>query len=75
MYYSYLSSKNYTKLIDTPDLKLISYDFIEGGHNANNLCNFINLLTELKYMHNEGIVHGDIRESNIIFSQDGNSSQ
>ena len=74
VYYSYLSSKNYTKLIDTPDLKLISYDFIEGGHNANNLCNFINLLTELKYMHNEGIVHGDIRESNIIFSQDGNSS-
>lgn len=51
-------------------IKALCYDFIAGNHTIEtaSIAHFKGALTTLKKLHKNGIVHGDIRLANIIFT-------
>ena len=55
-------------------LIIVQYDKVKGTHIPTCVGHLKNLLTELQCLHNECIVHGDIRLSNVIFSTVSNQS-
>jgi hypothetical protein len=65
LYYKFLGAKIECNPQD--DLVIISYDYIPGSHIPNSYSDFIPVLLQLKSMHSDSIVHGDIRLSNIVF--------
>lgn len=44
---------------------MLSYDYVSGNHCP---TNFIGILKTLKILHDENIVHGDIRLCNLVFT-------
>jgi len=60
---------NPVNLSDT--LQIVQYDKVKGNHTPTRVGHLTNLLKELQELHQQGIVHGDIRLSNIIFSPKG----
>jgi serine/threonine protein kinase len=46
---------------------------IKGDHNPKSVGAFTSVIEQLHFMHDDGIVHGDIRIFNIIFTEDGKS--
>jgi serine/threonine protein kinase len=57
------------------DFKVISYKYIPGKHYPENALQVYYLLKMLTTMHKDGIVHGDIRLSNIIFAENPSETQ
>ena len=57
------------------DFKVISYKYIPGKHYPENAIQVYYVLKMLTTMHENGIVHGDIRLSNIIFAENPSESQ
>lgn len=55
------------------DFVLISYPFVHGTHQASTVAQFLQVLEQLHCLHLRGNCHGDIRGSNIVFSNDGQS--
>jgi hypothetical protein len=61
---------NWTNSSDPYDrLQILSYDAALGTHRPSVLGHFTKLLKKLLLMHPQGIVHGDLRFSNVIFSE------
>jgi hypothetical protein len=61
---------NWTNSSDPYDrLQILSYDAALGTHRPSVLGHFTKLLKKLLLMHSQGIVHGDLRFSNVIFSE------
>jgi thiamine kinase-like enzyme len=61
--------------IDTNDrLQILSYDAVPGSHRPSVVGHFVKLLMKIYQLHQDSIVHGDLRFSNVIFSDmDGNA--
>lgn len=53
-------------------IKYLKYKYIEGDHTPTSVNQFTGALQTLQKLHQQGIVHGDVRLPNIIFS--GNNS-
>lgn len=52
-------------------LSVISYDFLEGCHWPSKASHLLGVWHQLNMMHKENIVHGDIRLSNLVFTENG----
>jgi hypothetical protein len=66
---------NATLEISTPSLSVLAYDYIPGSHVACNSAQFVEAGLQLRSLHRMGYVHGDVRESNIVFSDGGNDAR
>jgi serine/threonine protein kinase len=53
--------------VQAPDFAIISYPFIDGSHHPSSARQFVALVEQLSSLHNRGLVHGDVRASNIVF--------
>eukprot|EP00742_Colponemidia_sp_Colp-10_P004411 GILJ01004708.1.p1 GENE.GILJ01004708.1~~GILJ01004708.1.p1 ORF type:complete len:539 (-),score=59.40 GILJ01004708.1:345-1859(-) len=61
-------------LVDNDTTVLLRYEWIKGRHIAIHSDQLHCVLKHLKTLHDNGVVHGDIRLSNIVFAdQPGNS--
>jgi hypothetical protein len=49
-------------------LKIICYDKVEGSHVPIYIGHFVDLVKKVLELHQQGIVHGDLRFANVIFS-------
>ena len=54
-------------MVDMDDVKLLQYPWIEGTHLPDSVAHACALLKELRSLHSEGVVHGDVRLSNVVF--------
>jgi hypothetical protein len=63
-----LGLSNVKSVIDLPDFKLISYSFISGTHQPQVVAHLTQLFEKLQLLHANGLAHGDIRLSNLIFT-------
>ncbi len=59
------------KVISAQDLVVISYPRLEGSHTAHTVRHFASLIASVSRLHRDGVVHGDIRASNIVFTEGG----
>ena len=50
-------------------LQIISYDAVPGVHSPSVIGHFTRLLKKIAQLHQQGIVHGDLRFSNVVFSE------
>ena len=50
------------------DLVLIRYPYSEGTHRPHSVGQWIALLRCVQRLHRDGVVHGDLRLSNVVFS-------
>jgi hypothetical protein len=58
-------------------LDILSYSYVKGGHRPEFIGHFISFLEKLRKLHNEEVVHGDIRFGSVVFfveRPDSNSS-
>jgi hypothetical protein len=55
-------------VVDGPDVAVLQYKFIPGNHKASSGIQFLQILEQVSCLHKDNFVHGDIRESNIVFS-------
>jgi hypothetical protein len=62
------------RVVVCEDLVVISYPRLEGNHKPTKVGHFICLIESLAHLHERGIVHGDIRASNIIFGANGGAT-
>ena len=58
----------------TSDLCIISYPYIVGSHRPSVAKHFVSLIKCLQALHKDGIVHGDVRASNVVFGENGIAS-
>jgi hypothetical protein len=56
------------------DLRVISYPFIAGSHDPSTVKHFVSLIERLQALHKDGVVHGDVRASNVVFGENGTAS-
>jgi len=66
-YATYLHAKVVAKSSGT---WLLEYPFVHGSHSPNQIGDFIPIVKLLAEMHEQKIVHGDVRLANMIFSGD-----
>jgi serine/threonine protein kinase len=59
------NNPNYEK-----EIVIIHYPYIEGSHYASNTDQIYSIIEKLFNLHNQDFVFGDIRASNIIFTDD-----
>lgn len=52
----------------------LRYPFYRGNHQSKNLRQFHGIVNMLDKVHRAGYIHGDIRITNLIFSEDGTNS-
>jgi hypothetical protein len=64
----------YVEELAEDDLVIISYDRIHGSHSPSCLRHLLDICKALQDLHALGIVHGDIRLSNMIFCNFDTSS-
>ena len=64
---------NVTVILETTDLCILEYQYIQGTHIPTVVSHFTTLIQVLYNLHSDNIVFADLRLSNIIFQQDGNS--
>lgn len=55
-------------------LKIIRYDKVQGSHVPTYVGHFVSLVEKVENLHAKGIVHGDLRFANVIFTCQGSSS-
>lgn len=51
------------------NLQIIAYDLVPGVHRPAVVGHMMQLITKTAQLHEKGIVHGDLRFSNIVFSE------
>ena len=56
-------------LVNTRQLQIIRYPYINGTHEPSHSFQFVHLLRALLELHQKGQVHGDVRLSNILFTK------
>jgi serine/threonine protein kinase len=66
LYKQFLGAEDF---LNNQDLRLISYPFVEGKHNAQCVGQFVQVIEQLQDLHEKGFCHGDIRASNIVFGE------
>ena len=49
------------------DLVVIRYPYLEGTHQPRSVAQWITLICCVQRLHKDGIVHGDLRFSNVVF--------
>lgn len=52
----------------------LRYEFRNGSHHPVSCIQFCQVLKQLEQIHDEGFVHADIRDANIVFGRDGESA-
>ena len=52
----------------------IRYKYVKGSHEMKHYAQVIPILQQLIELHAEGIVHSDVRTTNIVFSDDGRTA-
>jgi serine/threonine protein kinase len=55
--------------VDNQNLVIIQYPFMEGNHLPHNVHQVALLVKQLNDFHSKGLVHADIRASNLIFHE------
>jgi serine/threonine protein kinase len=70
-YFSFLQAEF---VLNTSNLKIISYPYMHGSHIPSKCTDFVDVLNQLVQMHSRSIVHGDIRLFNILFLNRGGST-
>jgi serine/threonine protein kinase len=55
-------------VVDGPDVAVLQYKYIPGNHKASSGIQFLRILEQVSFLHKDKFVHGDIRESNIVFA-------
>ena len=65
----YKDCLNSKTVVNMENLTVISYPWIEGSHVASNVGQFHALVVALQKLHESGLCHGDIRGSNVLFSE------
>jgi hypothetical protein len=50
---------------------MVSYRYIPGSHEATRVGQFASLIQQIAKIHDKGIVHGDIRLGNVVFTDSG----
>jgi serine/threonine protein kinase len=58
---------------DSGSLILLKYTYTPGVHEARCFSQFTDVLLSLKRVHDAGLVHADVRASNIVFASDAPS--
>lgn len=58
-------------VMSEPDFAVIRYPFVEGAHVPSSVGQFKTLIEEVRRMHQQGVVHGDLRASNVVFGPRG----
>ena len=61
-------------IVDCDDLVVISYPRLTGGHIPCTVGHFAHLIESISHLHADGVIHGDIRASNIIFGEQGSAT-
>lgn len=64
----YMESANIDELCQ--DVYLLSYNFIEGNLQPSRIEQFESLANLLEQLHENNLVHGDVRETNLLFGKD-----
>jgi hypothetical protein len=59
-------------IVDGENVAVLQYTYMAGGHIAMSSIQFVAIAMQLLQMRKLGFVHGDVRESNIIFDDQGN---
>ena len=68
-----LSNMNFTPYSEHSRIYELRYTYVEGNHHPSDLKAFIGVVKTLSKMHEQEIVHGDIRLANMIFPENGDS--
>eukprot|EP01091_Cochliopodium_minus_P015343 TRINITY_DN5430_c0_g1_i2.p1 TRINITY_DN5430_c0_g1~~TRINITY_DN5430_c0_g1_i2.p1 ORF type:complete len:703 (+),score=157.69 TRINITY_DN5430_c0_g1_i2:142-2250(+) len=55
-------------------MSILSYEYIEGKHVAQKVSQFLSIAKKLQSLHKDKIIHGDIKEDNLIFCDDPEKS-
>lgn len=53
--------------VECDDCVVISYPRLEGNHKPTSVGHFSTLIEHVRGLHERGVIHGDIRASNVIF--------
>lgn len=53
------------------DLVVLRYPYIDGEHVAASVKHFVSAIDSIAQLHQQQVVHGDIRASNLVFGEDG----
>lgn len=56
---------------ESSDLVVLQYPYIDGEHIAASVQHFVSAIQSVGQLHEEGVVHGDIRASNLVFEGNG----
>jgi serine/threonine protein kinase len=51
------------------DWEVVRHVFIEGNHKVTSPIQLCSVVQQLKQLHAAGLVHGDVREANIVFCE------
>ena len=62
------------KICEANDLSVIRYPRVAGSHAPLLVGQWISVIKSVQGFHANGIVHGDLRASNIVFSEVGNGA-
>ena len=68
----YLPGMSLEKLDTQGRVQCLQYSYIRGDHDPQHLQHFRDIIRDLGKLHDEGYVHSDIREQNLLF---GNENQ
>ena len=57
-------------VLTLPFRQVLQYEFLPGTHVASDSNQFACLAANLRRLHEQGFVHGDVRGSNVVFNVD-----
>ena len=58
-------------ILSSRKLQIIAFPYKSGRHHASKPADFIPVIDQLKKLHENGYVHGDIRGFNVLFGENG----
>ena len=64
-----LPNARVTSLSSDDRFQCLRYDYLNGGHTAENIIQFCDILRQLSGIHAAGYCHSDIRSVNIVFGK------
>ena len=70
----YLPNAELDDKLKNKDIWILTYDYVEGHHSPKNINQLEKVVRDLKTLHENDIVHGDVRFANIVFGKDGGSA-
>ena len=68
--YSNLSNVEVSSITTDGRIKCLSYDFVEGDHDPKILAQFVSVINILNELHENDIVHSDVRLANMVFDDE-----